>query len=636
MNQTPQRALLCLLLMATGLLAPAAATDAPNVIILVADDQGWGDMSLHGGKRVQTPNIDRLFRESRELTTFLTCPVCSPTRAGFLTARHPLRLGAGPNVGGELNLAETTIGDFFQGLGYRTGAFGKWHNGNEPDTPKFRTAFRTAFTHLPNKKFIPGAGANAHGFDRTVVYYGGGPDKFTRKAYGDQLTSWFHDLDYRPDEQGYLADLIVKHATRFIREESGRGKPFFCYVPFDQVHHPLQAKPNLLARVPDHVTDRKQRIHAAQLLSLDDGVGAILKTIDEVGIRENTIVWYFSDNGGLPEGSSLPFRGHKHKTFEGGVHVPASIRWPATGFNGGRFDGMLGHLDVMPTLAGLLEKSLQTARPIDGVDCSDALRNGGDTPVKDYYWAWRDHEVARTSRWKLFQYIGRTELYDMAHDVEESSNVASANPGVVAQLSRRIKSWREDLRIASPLVPPKRNDKPAPRGEVLEITVTQTEKVNPKDSLSVQFTTREHRVQLGDMVEFDLMVPKGDYLRSGFFISPYKNGEPPVFNVRMGLDQFGRLQIPGPATRSGPGKWEHRIVAMGHEAPLLRTFHAVYFHSNRPGNFKIYVDNLRIRRADGRLLPVWENNTHNRIVIPKQLPEAFRNLKIRAVPLTDL
>jgi arylsulfatase A-like enzyme len=631
--------MLGLLLFAAGCLAlvsPASAGDLPNVVVLVADDQGWGDMSLHGGTRVTTPNIDRLFRESRKLTTFLTCPVCSPTRAGFLTARHSLRLGAGPNVGGELDPAETTIGDFFQSIGYRTGVFGKWHNGNEPDTPKFRTAFKNAFPHLPNKRFIPGAGANAHGFDRSVVYYGGGPDKFTRKAYGNQLVSWFHDLDYRPDEQGYLADLIVKHATRFIRNASGGDKPFFCYVPFDQVHHPLQAKPDLLARVPNHVTNQKQRLHSAQLLSLDDGVGAILKTIEDLGIRKNTIVWYFSDNGGLPEGSSLPFRGGKHKTLEGGVHVPAAIRWPAAGLNGGRYDGMLGHLDVMPTLAGLLGRPLQTARSIDGIDCSKVLRNGGNTPVKDYYWAWRDHEVARTGRWKLFQYIGRTELYDMRHDVKESSNVASANPGVVAQLSRRIRTWREDLKIASPLVAPTRNEAPAPRGEVLEITVNQTGKVNPKDSLRVQFTAREHRVQLGDMVEFDLMVPKGNYLRSDFFISPFKNGEPPVFNVRMGLDQFGRLQIPGPATRSGPGKWEHRIVAMGHEAPLLRTFHAVYFHSGRPGKFKIYVDNLRIRRANGTLLPVWENNLHNRIVIPRQLPDSFQDLKIRAVQLTEI
>ena len=342
----------------------AVAAKPANVVVLLADDQGWGDLSLHGNQRVETPNIDGLFKESLQLKNFMVCPVCSPTRAGFLTGRHPLRLGAGPNVGGELDVAETTIGDFFQGLGYRTGVFGKWHNGMEPDTPEFRAAFKEAFRKIPGKPYVTGAGVNAHGFDRAVVYYGGGPDKWSRMAYANQLVSWFHDRDYRPNEKGYLADLITKHSVDFIRERAGASEPFFCYVPFDLVHMPLQAKKAFLARVPDRITHKGERLHSAMLLALDESVGKILGAIDEAGIRENTIVWYFSDNGGLKVGSSLPFRGGKHTTLEGGVHVPAAMRWPAGGFTGGEYPGLLGHLDVMPTLAGLLGKPLKPTRAV--------------------------------------------------------------------------------------------------------------------------------------------------------------------------------------------------------------------------------------------------------------------------------
>ena len=616
--------------------AVSVESRSPNVVILLADDQGWGDMSRHGGRRVQTPNLDQLFRESLELTTFMAWPVCSPTRAGLLTGRHPIRLEAGPNVGGELKLAETTIGEFFQSIGYRTGVFGKWHNGVEPHSRKYQTSFRKAFEHLPGKKYLPGNGATAHGFDRAVVYYGGGPDKFTRMAHAGALKSWFHDHDYRPDEKGYLADLIVKHSTDFIRKEAKSGNSFFCYVPFDQVHHPLQAKPELLARVPKHVTDMKHRIHSAQLLSLDDSVGAILKTIDDAGIRENTIVWYFSDNGGLPEGNNLPFRGRKHTTLEGGVHVPAAIRWPAGGIKRGSYAGMLGYLDILPTVAGLLRKNLETARPIDGFDCSGALLNGGVSPVKEYYWAWRDHEVIRTPRWKLFRYVGRNELYDMKHDLPEASDVSSENPGEVRQLERRIAYWRDSVGLASPLVAHSTDARPEPRGEVLEISVTQTQGVAPQHALRVTFTTKQFQVRRGDKIAFDVMVPKGNYQREGFFVSPWRPGDPPVFNVRMGLDQHGRLQIPGPKLLSKPGEWEHRLIAMGHEAPLERNLHAVYLHGHQPGRFKVYLDNLQIVRADGSIVRLWEDKSHIRRRVTRDEKGAFKDLVVRAIPLSEL
>ena len=685
------------LVLTLHVLSCVAAPSAPNVVVLLSDDQGWGDMSLHGNTRVKTPNIDRLFRESLQLKNFMVCPVCSPTRAGLLTGRHSLRLGAGPNVGGELDVAETTLGDFFQAQGYRTGVFGKWHNGMEPDTPKFHAAFRKAFKHLPDKPYITGAGANAHGFDRAVVYYGGGPDKWNRKAYSGQLISWFHDLDYRPDEKGYLADLIVKHAVRFIEEqgvEAEKGRPFFCYVPFDQVHAPFQAKPELLKGIPDHVTKPVHRKHSAMLLSLDDGVGKILKALDDSGQRDNTIVWYFSDNGGLPVGSSLPFRGGKHSVLEGGIHVPAAIRWPAGGFNGGAYEGMLGHLDVLPTLAGFLGKELKAARPLDGVDCSKALRTNAASPVRDNYWAWRGSEVLRTDRWKLFRRIDNVELFDMETDQVEANNVAGEHPEVVRDLTTRLERWRNELGVASPLAPPKRNPQPDPEGDVLEISVSQTGPVAVEDALGVQFAFRRLAVDIGDEVEFDILIPKGDFKRKGVFISPYRNGDPPMFQPGVGIDQYGRIQATGgvvetrmrqrersaavsktsrssaatrrrpgqavrvsdsegavadaedgtqprsarshphPTSGAGPvveaGKWERRVIGIGHEAPLLRSYHGAWFHGETPGSFKVYIDNLQIRRSNGKVLPVWTSKEHT-YTAQRELPEGFKDLKIGVV-----
>ena len=371
------------------------------------------------------------------------------------------------------------------------------------------------------------------------------------------------------------------------------------------------------------------------LLSLDDSVGAILQTIEEAGVRENTIVWYFSDNGGLRMGSSLPFRGGKLTTREGGIHVPAAIRWPAGGFSGGEYQGLLGHLDVLPTLAGLLKAELKTARPLDGLDCSAALLKGADSPVQDGYWAWRNNEVLRTDRWKLFRFIDHMELYDMRTDQTESTNLAQRHPEVVEELAGRMKRWRKDLGVASPLEPPDRRPISAPSGDVLEVMIDQTGPVDVEKALGVQIGFRRHRVDIGDEFEFDIMMPKGDLLRNGAFVSPYRNGSPPVFKRGVGIDQRGRIQATGEGPEMKPGKWERRVIGIGHEAPLLRSYHGVFFQGGSPGRHKLYLDNLQIRRRDGTVLPVWRNREDTETA-RRQLPPQFRDLSIRTVSLNEL
>ena len=138
------------------------------------------------------------------------------------------------------------------------------------------------------------------------------------------------------------------------------------------------------------------------------------------------------------------------------------------------------------------------------------------------------------------------------------------------------------------------------------------------------------------MIAYDVMVPAGGYRKDGFFVSPWRPGDPPVFNVRMGVDQFGRVQIPGPGTKSGPGKWEHRLIAMGHEAPLERNLHAIYFHGDRPGKFKVYIDNLRIIQANGSIIRLWEDGSYLRLRPTRDETDAFKDLKLTVVPLGEL
>ena len=223
---------------AGGAAAQTAVDDVrpPNIVFILADDLGWGDISVHGGT-IPTPHIDRLFEQGVEFTNFMGWPVCSPARAMFLTGRHPFRMGLGPKVGGELDTEETTIAEAFKAQGYRTGLFGKWDNGDAPDTPEFREAFFRAFSHKPGKDFESGPGANAHGFDETWVYYAGAGDHFTRAPYNKPgPVKWWHNREYRPQDAGYTDDLITQHALEFNRNNGDH--PFFCFVSFHIVHAP--------------------------------------------------------------------------------------------------------------------------------------------------------------------------------------------------------------------------------------------------------------------------------------------------------------------------------------------------------------------------------------------------------------
>ncbi len=624
---------------ATTWLAPMAALHAadklkPNIVYLLADDLGWSDISTHPGGGIQTPNIDRLFKQGVELRNFMGWCVCSPTRAMLLTGRHPFRVGTGPETGGELEKAETTIAEGFKANGYRTGVFGKWHNGDDPDTPEYRAAFEEAFKAMPNKQPKGGLGANEHGFDEAWVYYGGGADYFTRRTSGGKgPVSWWHNREYRPQDEGYTEDFIVRHALDFIRENKER--PFFCYVPFHIVHAPLQAKDADLKDVDPKVTDETKRTYTAMVQALDKNVAAILGELDQLGLRENTIVVFTSDNGATRDGSNLPFKGGKHTILEGGTHLPTVIHWPQGKVMEGKWDGLCGALDMFPTLMAMADLKMPETRPLDGKNIWPALRDHTDSPVRSYYWSWHDEDAIRTANWRLHRFFDHNELYDIRSDIGETKNVAAANPEAVEFLVRKMDVWAESLGAAltHKAAPARLDAKPAPEGEVLEVTLTVAGKPKPKDALVVPFARWDGNVFATDYIEYDILVAPDSPLK-GFFYSPFKGndskGSKLEFNRGEGIDQFGREQVSGPEPKGGAGVWEHRIIGLSSYGPGIMPGHAIVFKGTKPGTYKICLDNLRVRHADGSTTPIWTSGKDTRVKKTED-SEFFKDLRVRTV-----
>ncbi|GAB6166675.1 arylsulfatase [Thermostilla marina] len=628
----------------------SSAGEKPNVLYILSDDVGWGDLSVHGGK-VPTPNIDRLFARGVELTQFMGWCVCSPTRAMLLTGRHPIRVGTAPETGGELDPAETTIAEAFRANGYRTGIFGKWHNGTDPDTPEFRAAFAEAFKHMPNKTFQGGYGVNVHGFDEAWVYYGGGADYFNRRTVkGTGPVSWWHNREYRPDDKGYTDDLVTQYAIEFIREN--RDRPFFCYIPFHIAHAPLQAKGGDLARIDpalaetlpaagENVSAEEKRSHAAMLRSMDDNVAKIVAELERLGLIENTILVFTSDNGAMEAGSSLPLRGHKHTIYDGGVRLPTVFHWPAGGLVGGRkWDGLCGSLDMLPTLMAMTECRLPPTRPLDGKNVWPALRDGGPSPVESYYFVWRDEDAIRTARWKLHRFADHYELYDIVDDEAESTDVADRFPDVVRELEAKMDAWAESIGVALSHrpAPVRYHAPPAPEGEVLAVTLTVTDDSRPADRAVIPVANWSGTQYATDWIEFDIAFGGDVPRRYPYFSTMQGNNQKgylPFFRPGTAVDQFGRDQSKGPGIAAPGTVWEHRIVGLSSTAPGPLGKHGVVFSGGTPGTYTVYLDNIRIRHADGSISPIWSSSKDTRLGAFRD-SKAFENLQVRTVDVSEV
>jgi arylsulfatase B len=417
-------------------LIPAAPASAkPNILILVADDMGYADVGFNGGKTIATPNLDRLAATGVTLTDFRACPMCSPTRAGLLTGRWPARFGLMRAVippWSEYGLPseEKTLPELLAPLGYeRRGIVGKWHLGHS----------RQAFLPL------------SRGFTHFTGCYNGAIDYFTHERDGER--DWHHDKSTVRDE-GYATDLIGTATVRFIKE-SPAGKPWFLYVPFNAPHSPYQAKEADMAKYP-RLKNPNRRAYAAMVDSMDQAIGRILATVAERADAADTLILFFSDNGGIPQvgSSNGPYRGAKLTVYEGGTRVCAAIRWPGGGLTGGkRFDGRIGYIDVLPTLLAAAGATLPADG--DGLDFLPQVRGGSDLPERPWFSYMHQsadaHASVHLGPWKLVAHGDffeekpatppKLELYQLADDPGEERDVATRHPDRVSEMHKLLREF---------------------------------------------------------------------------------------------------------------------------------------------------------------------------------------------------
>jgi arylsulfatase A-like enzyme len=403
--------------------AEAPAATRPNVVVMLSDDQGWGDLSVHGNTNLNTPNIDSLARDGALFERFYVCPVCSPTRAEFLTGRYHPRGGVwGVSTGGErLDLDEKTIGDTFKGAGYAVGAFGKWHNG-------------TQYPYHPN----------ARGFDE---FYG-----FCSGHWGDYFDPPLEHNGRLVRGKGFISDDLTDHALAFI--ESNRDRPFLCYLPFNTPHSPMQVPDRFYGKFKDaHLPMRYQgpqdedldftRAALAMCENLDWNVGRLLKRLDELKLADNTIVIYFCDNGPNGWRWNGGMKGRKASTDEGGVRSPLLLRWPGHVRPGTKVTPIAGAIDLLPTLAELAGIPLVSSKPLDGVSLVPLLlEKDGNWRDRLIFSHWNGNVSVRTQQFRL-DASGR--LYDMTRDPGQQRDLAGDQPEIAARLSQAVARWSQEL-----------------------------------------------------------------------------------------------------------------------------------------------------------------------------------------------
>ena len=420
--------------------AAAAEQDVkrpPNFLIIVADDLGWADVGYHGS-RIPTPHLDRLAKEGLDLDQHYVAPVCTPTRAALLSGRYWSRFGnTAPSNPQVFPFGTVTLATALKKAGYTTALCGKWHLGSEPECGPLKFGFDQAYGSLAG-----GVGPWNHAYKR-------GP--FTRTWHRN------HELI---EEEGHATDLLAREAIRFLETE--RTRPFFLYVPFSAVHHPLDEPEEWLEKGKKADPSRPQ--YAACLMHLDDAIGRLVKTLDDTGQRENTLVVFFSDNGGAhgppdadtarypgeyPKGQLLgrnePLRGKKGQVYEGGIRTPALANWPGK-LSPGKILAPLHVVDWMPTLCALAGVKPEQDLKWDGADIWPVLRGADKNPkARVFYWkgpAGRSSAV-REGGWKLVVHRNsggdRQELFHLSEDPGEQQNLASKNPEQLERLLALLK-----------------------------------------------------------------------------------------------------------------------------------------------------------------------------------------------------
>jgi arylsulfatase A len=411
--------LACCFLLITS--AVGRCADRPNVLLVLADDMGWGDITSHGNGKLDTPVLDRLATSGARFERFFVSPLCAPTRSALLTGRYSLRTGVhGVTRAHETMRAdETTIAELFHDSGYATGCFGKWHNGR----------------HMPNHP-------NGQGFDEFFGFCGGHWNNYfntTLERNGEPVGT-----------EGYITDVLTDASIDFIQQH--KGEAFFCYVPFNAPHFPPQ--------VPDAFFDKyKQRGLSDELATLygmveniDLNVGRLLRTLDELGLAENTIVLFLTDNGPNSSRFNGGMKGRKGSAHEGGVRVPLFVRWPGKIAAGNTIEQIAAHVDLLPTLCELCGVPVPSSLTLDGRSLAPLLTDDAPEWPERRLFTFKDTKpvpdgregAVRTEQYRAVREKGRWELYDMHADPGETHDLASEQPKIVRELSAAFDArWKD-------------------------------------------------------------------------------------------------------------------------------------------------------------------------------------------------
>ncbi|MHC4111049.1 MAG: sulfatase [Planctomycetota bacterium] len=429
---------------ASGLNSDKVSKDRPNIIFVLADDLGFAELGCYGNTFNETPNLDKLAgRGTRFTDAYASAPVCSPYRAALMTGQYPARVGITdylrPNDAKHLSTDHITIAEMLKRVGYATGIIGKWH--------------LTGYANHGAKEFPP----SQHGFDEVIVSenrgIGGG--------------SYFHPYHFnreiakRLPGKEYLVDRCNLEAVEFI--DRRKDEPFFLYLSHYAVHTRLQGKSELVAKYEKKPgagkgnRARRNNPHlAAQLESIDEGVGMIMKKLDELGLAENTVLIFTSDNGGEDRvTSNAPLRAGKSTLYEGGIREPLIIRWPQVVKPATICNTPICNIDFYPTLLQLAGLRPDPGQHLDGVSILPLLKNPGAKLARNtLYWHYplkkqhflggRSSGAIRQGDFKLIEFFdnGEVELYNLAEDIAEKNNLAEKLPEKAAELQKRLKSWR--------------------------------------------------------------------------------------------------------------------------------------------------------------------------------------------------
>jgi arylsulfatase A-like enzyme len=402
----------------------------PNIVVIISDDMGYADVGCHGCRDIATPNIDSIARQGIRFTNgYVSCPVCSPTRAGLATGRYQQRFGheynTGPPPGGlrkhvGLPLTEVTIADVLKSAGYVTGAVGKWHLGIVKHFHPFKRGYDEffGFLHGGHSYIDPGLGT------------------FNPVLRGTEPV----------DEKEYLTDAFSREAVAFV--ERHHKEPFFLYLAYNAVHTPMQAP----VRYKDgfkQITNKKRRIYAGMLTAMDEGIGKLLARLRELGLEENTLLFFINDNGGpTPANGSrnTPLRATKGTMYEGGIRVPFMVQWPGSLKAGAVYDHPVISLDILPTVAAAGGAGLPEDRKLDGVNLLPYLTCKKKQPPHEIlFWRSGQNHAARKENWKLVKMGDETGLYNLASDISESKDLKEDKPDVFKEMQKAYERWDSQM-----------------------------------------------------------------------------------------------------------------------------------------------------------------------------------------------